>query len=168
MSCLFSTKNFFAKTGFFDHSNRVQENIHDFLSKQAVVTRKSQDKRKRKRPELTASNQPNCSDQPSNTKPKHYHLLFKIKRRQQYLIHTNPLLAIKPYNFNPTTTISINLPTSSQTPSQSTKLRTVKHKMQLSSSPTLSRKFSTWNLLAVIDKSNSSMERTPKEETTDV
>lgn len=153
-----------------DHSNRVQENIRDFLSKQATVTRKSRDRRKRKRPELTASNQPNCSDQPPNTKPKHHLLLFKIKRRQHYLIHTNPLLAIKPYNFNPTTAIPINLPTSSQTPSQSTKLHTIKHKMQPSSSPTatLSRKFNTLNLLAVNDKSRSSMERTPKEETKDV
>ncbi|KAM3174984.1 hypothetical protein ACTXT7_009432 [Hymenolepis weldensis] len=103
-------------------------------------------------------------------KPKHHLLLFKIKRRPHYLIHANPLPALKPYNFNPTTTIPINLPTSSQTPSQSTKLQTIKHKMQPSSSPiaTLSRKFNTWNLLAVNDKSKSGMERTPKEEITDV
>ncbi|VUZ47885.1 unnamed protein product [Hymenolepis diminuta] len=138
-----------------DDSNLIRDDSYDFLPEHAAASGKSRGKRKRKTPKSTAVNQ----QKPSQSVTQHgsckYQLL--LQQREQTT------------RINPTETIPINMPTSSRPQSPSTKFQTINHKLQHSVLPkaTLTRKCDTRNLLAVINKSKSSVEQKPKEETTD-
>ncbi|VUZ49993.1 unnamed protein product, partial [Hymenolepis diminuta] len=128
-----------------DDSNPVQDDNQDFSPEYAITFRKSRDKRKRKTPKFTAVNQQKPS-QPvtQHRSPKHQLLLYQREQTTR---------------INPTKKIPINMSISSQPRSPSTKLHTINHKLQHSILPeaTLTRKHNTRNLLAVNNKSKSSI-----------
>nr|CDS33075.1 hypothetical protein HmN_000089200 [Hymenolepis microstoma] len=100
-----------------DDTSSICVDIHNFPSDHSSSSTKKRERRKRKTPKSTATNQENLS----KSVTQHHLLLWRLARRQRFLIHANPLLD------------SINLSTFSQASVPSAKRQAIKHKKQPSS-----------------------------------